>query len=41
MNYDKKPKVIELNFEFDESNLSIEDKIILENQSLITHLAEA
>ena len=30
MNYDKKPKVVKLNFEFDEANLSIEDKIILD-----------
>ena len=41
MNYDKKPKVVKLNFEFDEANLSIEDKIILEHLSLVTHVAEA
>ena len=41
MNYDKKPKVVKLNFEFDESNLSIEDKIILDHLSLVTHVAEA
>jgi len=41
MNYNKKPKVIKLNFEFDKANLSIEDKIILENLLLFTHLAEA
>ena len=41
MKYDKKTKVIELNFEFDKANLSIEDKIILEHLSLITHVAEA
>tara|TARA_S200000501_G_scaffold217170_1_gene203821 strand:- start:610 stop:759 length:150 start_codon:yes stop_codon:yes gene_type:complete len=41
MDYDKKHKVVELNFEFDEANLSIEDKIILEHLSLVTHLAEA
>ena len=41
MNYDKKPKVVELNFEFDKANLTIEDKIILEHLSSVTHLAEA
>ena len=41
MNYDKKPKVVKLNFEFDEANLSIEDKIILDHLSLVTHVAEA
>ena len=41
MNYDKKPKVVELNLEFSEANLSIEDKIILENLSLATYIAEA
>ena len=41
MNYYKKPKIVELNFEFDEANLSKEDKIILEHLYLITHLAEA
>ena len=41
MNYLKKPKVLELNFEFEEENLSIEDKIILEHLSLVTHVAEA
>ena len=41
MNYDKKPKVVKLNFEFDEANLSIEDKIILDYLSLVTHVAEA
>ena len=41
MNFDKKPKVIKLNLEFDEKNLSIEDRIILDHLSLITHVAEA
>ena len=41
MNFDKKPKVIKLDFEFDETNLSIEDKIILDHLSTITHVAEA
>ena len=41
MNDNKKPKVVKLNFEFDEANLSIEDKIILDYLSLITHVAEA
>jgi len=41
MNYDKKSKVVKLNFEFDEANLSIEDKIILDHLSLVTHVAEA
>ena len=41
MKYDKKPKVVKLNFEFDEANLSIEDKIILDHLSLVTHVAEA
>tara|TARA_Y100001968_G_C19081106_1_gene583036 strand:+ start:451 stop:576 length:126 start_codon:yes stop_codon:yes gene_type:complete len=41
MKFDKKPKVIKLDFEFDETNLSIEDKIILDHLSLITHVAEA
>ncbi len=41
MNYDKKPKVVKLNFEFDKANLSKEDKIILEHLSLITNVAEA
>ena len=41
MNYDKKPKVVKLVFEFDETDLSIEDKIILDHLSLITHIAEA
>ena len=41
MNNDKKPKVVKLNFEFDEANLSIEDKIILDHLSLVTHVAEA
>ena len=41
MNYYKKPKIVELNFEFDEANLSKEDKIILEHLSLIIYVAEA
>ncbi len=41
MNYDKKPKVVKLNLEFDETKLSIEDKIILDHLSTITHVAEA
>ena len=41
MNYYKKPKIIELNFEFDKAILSKENKIILEHLSLITHVAEA
>ena len=41
MNFYKKPKIVELNFEFDEANLSKEDKIILEHLSLITNVAEA
>ena len=41
MNYDKKPKVVKLNLEFDEANLSIEDKIILDHLFLVTHVAEA
>ena len=41
MNYDKKPKVVKLNFEFDEANLSIEEKIILDHLFLVTHVAEA
>ncbi len=41
MSYNKKPKVVKLNFEFDEANLSIEDKIILDHLSLVTHVAEA
>ena len=41
MSYDKKPKVVKLNFEFDEANLSIEEKIILDHLSLVTHVAEA
>ena len=41
MNYDKKPKVVKLNFEFDEANLSIEDKIIIKHLSFVTHLVEA
>ena len=41
MNDNKKPKVVKLNFEFDEANLSIEDKIILDHLCLITHVAEA
>ena len=41
MNYDKKSKVVKLNFEFDEANLSIEDKIILDHLYLVTHVAEA
>ena len=41
MNYDKKPKVVKLNFEFDDINLTIEDKIILDHLCLITHVAEA
>ena len=41
MNYEKKPKVVKLNLEFDETKLSIEDKIILEHLSLVTHVAEA
>ena len=41
MNDNKKPKVVKLNFEFDEANLSIEDKIILDHLSLVTHVAEA
>ena len=41
MNYNKKPKVIKLNLEIDETNLSTEDKIILDHLSLITHVAEA
>ena len=41
MKHYKKPKVIKLNFEFDYASLSIEDKIILDHLSLITHVAEA
>ena len=41
MNYDKKPKVVKLDFEFDETNLSNEDRIILDHLSLATHVAEA
>lgn len=41
MNYDKKPMIVKLNFEFDDANLSIEDKFIIEHLSLVTHLAEA
>ena len=41
MNYDKKPKVVKFNLEFDETKLSIEDKIILDHLSTITHVAEA
>ena len=41
MKNDKKPKVVVLNFEFDEANLSIEDKIILKHLSFVTHVAEA
>ena len=41
MDYDKKPKVIKLNFEFDETNLSLEDKIILDHLHLVTYVAEA
>ena len=41
MKYYKKSEVIKLNFEFDEANLSIEDKIILDHLSLVTHVAEA
>lgn len=41
MNYNKKPRVIKLNLEFDGANLSIEDKIILKHLTLITHIAEA
>ena len=41
MNYEKKLKVVKLNFEFDETILSIEDKIILNHLSLVTHVAEA
>ena len=41
MNYDKKPKVVKLNFEFDETSLSIEDRIILDHISFVTHIAEA
>ena len=40
MNYVKKPKVVELIFKFDEKNLSIKDKIILEHLSLFTQLTE-
>ena len=36
MNYDKKPKIVKLNFEFDEKNLSIEDRIIIDHLSLKT-----
>ena len=41
MNYDKKPNIVKLNFEFDETNLSIEDRIIIDHLSLVTHVAEA
>ena len=41
MNYDKKPKIVILNFEFDKTSLSIEDKIIIDHLSLVTHVAEA
>ncbi len=41
MKVHKKPEVVKLNFEFDEANLSIEDKIILDNLSYVTHIAEA
>ena len=41
MNYDKKPKIVKLNFEFDDINLSIEDRIIIDHLSLVTHVAEA
>tara|TARA_Y100000741_G_scaffold336926_1_gene295891 strand:+ start:256 stop:381 length:126 start_codon:yes stop_codon:yes gene_type:complete len=41
MNYDKKLKILKLNFEFDETNLSIEDRIIIDHLSLVTHVAEA
>ena len=34
-------EVVKLNFEFDEAKLSIEDKIILDHLSLVTHVAEA
>ena len=40
MNYEKKLKVVKLNFEFDETILSIEDKIIFDHLSLVTHVAE-
>ena len=41
INYEKRQKIVKLNFEFDEANLSIEDKIILDHLSLVTHVAEA
>ena len=41
MNYDKKPKIVKLNFEFDETDLSIEDRVIIDHLSLVTHVAEA
>ena len=41
MNYNKKPKIVKLNFEFDETNLSIKDRIIIDHLSLVTHVAEA
>ena len=41
MNYNKKSKVVKLNFEFDEANLSKEDRIILDQLSFVTHVAEA
>ncbi len=37
----KKPEVVKLDFEFDKANLSIEDKIILDNLFFVTHIAEA
>ncbi len=40
MNYDKKPKVVKLNFEFDQANISIENKIILDHLFLVTQLAK-
>ena len=39
MSHLKKPKVVEIPLEFDQSNLSDEDRIILNNISLITHIA--
>ena len=41
MKYNKKSKVVKLNFEFDEANLSKEDRIILDQLSFVTHVAEA
>ena len=41
MTYDKKPKVVNLKFEFDEAHLYVEHKIILEYLSMVTNVAEA